>query len=130
MLYLDRNLYTRNEAIDDDHQSVDRETVQVGVSDAGEIGRGYAGLGVCGTHGQVPSVEGLDDLSCQERLEMPHVGIGVAEVAENVAAAVNEFNGVFFHVSEYLASIFSGRHGLPLVHSPVVRRRPYGMRHL
>ena len=49
------------EPVDDRHKAIDRETVQVCVADAREVGRGDAGTAMGGTDGQAFTVERLDD---------------------------------------------------------------------
>src|ERR1017187_3376533 len=73
--HLDRHMHTRPEPADDRHQAVHRETAQVRVADAREIGRRYPSSDLRRTNRQTFTVERLNNLASQNRLELEHVGI-------------------------------------------------------
>jgi len=84
-------------------QQVPGEAGQIGVADAGEVGRGNARLGVCGAYGQLLAVQHFDDFGSQDGLELLDIGAGMAQVAENIAAAAHQFNLFVFHPSTSLS---------------------------
>lgn len=76
------------------HQPVDGETVELHVADAREVGGGDAGRGGGGPHRQLPGIENLDDLGGEHRLELFGIGIGGAEIAEQITAAARRCSHV------------------------------------
>src|ERR1022692_1503178 len=85
--HLDRHIHTRPEPADDRHQAVHRETAQVSLADAREIGRRYPGSKLRRTNSQPFTVERLDDLAGQNCLELEYVGILDAQIPKRVAGA-------------------------------------------
>ena len=61
--HLDRHIHTRPEPSDDRHQAVYRETAQVSLADAREIGRRYPRADLRRANNQPFTVERLDDLA-------------------------------------------------------------------
>src|ERR1035437_9438194 len=75
--HLDRHMHTRPEPADDRHQAVHREAAQVSVADAREIGRRYPGSDLRRTNRQTFTVERLNNLAGQNRLELDHVDLAL-----------------------------------------------------
>ena len=76
--------------VEDGQQPVEGEALQPHVADAGELGVGDAGAGGGLAGGRALQVEHLDDLGGEQGLRVPHLGIGIAEIAEDVPAAVDQ----------------------------------------
>ena len=66
----DLNLDARAQPVDDRHESIDSESVEVRIANAREVGRRNGGSSVGSAHGQVLPVERLDDFGCQTGLEL------------------------------------------------------------
>ena len=78
----------------DRHQPVDGEAAEVGPADAGEVGGGNAGhlMGRADSH--LPIIEHADDLRREQRAQLFAIGVGMAEVTEDVAAAADDIDVV------------------------------------
>ena len=61
------------------------------------MGDAGAGLGLPG--GQRLRVQHLDDLGGQQCLGMPDLGVGIVEIAENIAAAANQLQIAVAHLN-------------------------------
>src|ERR1035441_7267299 len=88
--HLDRHIHTRPKPADDRHQAVHRETAQVSLADAREIGRGYPGSDLRRTDSQPLTVQRLDDLAGQNCLELQYVGILDAQIPKRVPATADQ----------------------------------------
>ena len=75
---------SRSEFHKGSHQAIDRESSQVCVADAREVGRRNTGLRVRRANRDAPTVERLDDLGCEGRLELQQVGVVNSQVAEQL----------------------------------------------
>jgi hypothetical protein len=105
----DRDLDLLAEAGEHSHQPVDGEAVELGLADAGEVRGRDAGQLVRRADRQLVVIQHADDTRGEQRPQLLAVGVGVAEVAEDVAAASNDVVVVIAHRSLSL-SRFS-RHG-------------------
>src|SRR5580658_2330326 len=81
--YSDSHFHSRTEAVEDRHQPVYRESPQVRIADAREIGGGYPGKAVCRAHGQAVAIEHLDNFGREESLELLGIRVRVPEVPEH-----------------------------------------------
>lgn len=86
----DRDFEVLAEADDDCHEPVDCEAVEIGFADAGEVGSRDAGDLTHGAHGQIAVTQYADDLGGEPRAQLFTVGIGMAEITEDAAAAADE----------------------------------------
>ncbi len=82
-------------SVDDRNQAVNRKSAEIGVANSGEIGGGDACPGLCGTNGEAFKVKDLENLSCEDGLELLNVSALVAEIAKDISAAANDLNCVF-----------------------------------
>jgi hypothetical protein len=83
------------------HQPIDREAAEMGAADAGKVGGSDPGQRMRVANGQVRIVKHADDAGGEDRAQLLAVGVGMAEVAENIAAAAHDFQivGVIGHFS-------------------------------
>jgi hypothetical protein len=93
----DLHFYTRAEPIDDRHQAINREAVEVRIADARKIGSRDARTTVRAAHGQVFPVESLDDLGGQDGLELLGVRTLAPQVAKDIAAPPYHLEFFLFH---------------------------------
>src|SRR5688572_11332885 len=73
--YLHRHLDTRTEPIDDGHQTINRETTQVSVTDAGKVRRSNPRAGLSFPYGEPVAIECLDDLVARIALNCRRSGL-------------------------------------------------------
>ena len=78
------------EPIEDTHQPVDGEPVELDLADAREVGRRDAGSCFGIAHGQPLGVESLDDFGSEDGADLAQARIGRAEIGKDVAGAVHQ----------------------------------------
>jgi len=88
------NLHLLVEPVEYRHQPIHSEAIQLGVADAREVGRGYTGDCPRLAHGNLLVIQHADDLGREDGFQLLKVGVSVAEVAEDVAAASHDFDVV------------------------------------
>src|ERR1035438_7551451 len=92
------NFNARSEAVDDGKQPVQGEAAQVGIADAGEVGGGDSCLSVGCADAETLTVQHFDNLRGEDGLQLSHIRAGMAQVAEDVAAATHDFNLFALHL--------------------------------
>jgi hypothetical protein len=85
----------RIQPVHEAHQPVDGEPVEIGVADAHELALVNPGSLPGLTRGQLPVVQNADDPGGEECLGLFHIGIGLAYIAKNVAAAAHDLEIIF-----------------------------------
>src|SRR5258707_876219 len=94
---LDGKLHVLPQGAEDRRQPFHAETADVGTADAGKISmidaRHFLGL----ARAPASRIKGLEDRSRQDGFGLPDIRVGVAEIAEHVAAAAHQFKIVFAH---------------------------------
>jgi len=87
----------RAEAVDDPDQTIERETRKVSVTDAREVRRRNASESMRRSYRQAIAIESLDDLCREQRFELLHVGVVLAEVAIDISTAADDFERFVLH---------------------------------
>ena len=98
-MHADFHFDARAEAVEDRHQAINGEATEIGVADAREVRRCNARSGVSRAHGQLVSVQRLDDFGGQDALELVDVRVLMAKVAEDVASSPHQFQRFALHGS-------------------------------
>jgi hypothetical protein len=78
----------------DSHHPIDREATELCIADARKIRSRYSGHLLGFPDGDLLIVQNADDLGGKNCLELKHLGIGVPEVAEHVAAPTDKLKFV------------------------------------
>jgi len=94
----DANINSRAEAVDDGEQAVEGEAAQVGIADAGEVGGSDSCLSMGCSDAEALTVEHLDNLRGEDSLQLLHIRAGMSQVAEDIAAATDDFNWFSLHI--------------------------------
>jgi hypothetical protein len=99
------HLDARSQPVDDRHKAIHREAPEVGAAYAREKSAAAVPRAVVGaTDGQALSVERLDDLSGQDRLELFDIRILASQITEHVAAAARHLQTFRFHRNKLFQS--------------------------
>src|SRR5579872_6319816 len=93
--YFNLHFYPRAKPIDDGHEAIHREPAEVGIADAGEVGRRNPGAGVRTTNAQRFPIKSLDDLGSQDRFELFHIRVSAPQ-----SRRVNRVHGSFPSASQ------------------------------
>jgi len=76
------------QSVDDRHEPVDREPVEVGIPNAREIRGRHPGATMGHPHSHAFTVKHPDNFSSQERFAVLDVGVFMPEVAEDIPASM------------------------------------------
>lgn len=87
---VDPHVYAPAQLIEHDHQTVNGEAVKLYVANAGKVRMIDTGTGLGLARRKPFIVKNANDAGGQKRLGLLHVGIGAAEVAEDIAAAMHQ----------------------------------------
>src|ERR1044072_670540 len=105
----DDHVHLPMKLLQDGHQPVGRESGELCVADAREVGRGGSSQLLRRASGQAFGVQRLDDLGGQARPQLAHVRVGHSEIGEHVAAAPHQFEFVVFHASASFSRLMRSR---------------------
>ncbi len=93
-MHFDLNVHMMVELVDDRHETVDGEAVQLGISDPHEFRLVDTGQGLCLTGRQIAVVQNADDLGGQDALGLLDVGVGITEIPKHVSAPMDQIHFV------------------------------------
>src|SRR5581483_10368275 len=103
------NVHVPAQAVEDRHQTVNREAVEIGVADARKVGRSDAGQIFGLANGEVAVIERPDNFSRKKRLELQGLGILTTKVAKDITAASDGPKLTSFHRSCSLSRLTRSR---------------------
>src|SRR5581483_1249082 len=94
------HFHSRSESVEDRHQTVHCESVEVGIANARKVSGSDPGPGIRLTYGQTLAIKGLDDFGREDGLDLICVRVLAAEITEYVAGPAQYLNRFFtFHLS-------------------------------
>src|ERR1700681_117210 len=94
---LHSDIHPRAKPVNDPHETVDRESAKICIPHAREISRSNARQAMRLTYTQAISIERLDNLCGQDRLELLYIRILFAEIPEHVSATADHFKLFLLH---------------------------------
>src|SRR5271170_6384062 len=96
-MHVDANLDLLPELAEDHDHSINSEAFEPHVADAGKFGRGDACRQLRCAHGELTVIQHLDNLGRENGARLLELGIGMAEVAEDVSTAMYQFKIIVAH---------------------------------